>query len=225
MTRKTIAVIAVIAVILVIFCCAAMIIWDEPSNPLYQMGKAFKSLIHGGQDSADGEDTVLAKYGDSEITAKNVAYKKQLNMISNSGNTDDAPTDYQIVNQIAQSMIIIEEARRRGLDATQEEIDAMISNTEYAYSLPQGKEMLDMFLIGAGITFDEYLQLLREDAPAVIAKQKLLDAVGMEYCDANGIEFTKINPPAELLQAQQDFIEELFSQHASQIEYYIDVPE
>lgn len=48
--------------------------------------------------------------------------------------------------------------------------------------------MLDMFLIGAGITFDEYLQLLREDAPAVIAKQKLLDAVGMEYCDANGIE-------------------------------------
>lgn len=224
MKSKTIALIAVTAVIMLILCGAAIITQNEPDDPLYQVGKALRTWVLGEQNSIDTEGDVLARYGESEITVATVAYRKQLKMIY-SDSTEAAPTDYQIVNEIARSMMIREEANRRGLDATQEEIDAMISNTELAYSLPEGKEMLDPFLTGAGITFDEYLQLLRmEAAPAIIAKQKLLDAVGMEYCDANGIEFTKINPPAELTQAQNDYLEELFANHKSDIVYYIDIP-
>ncbi len=224
MKSKTIAVIAVTAVIMLILCGAAIITQNEPDDPLYQVGKAFRFWMKDEQNSLDHEGDVLARYGESEITVATVAYRKQLKMIY-SDSTEAAPTDYQIVNEIARSMMIREEVNRRGLDATQEEIDAMISNAELAYSLPDGKEILDPFLTGAEISFDEYLQLLRMEAPAVIAKQKLIDAVGMEYCAASGIEFTKINPPAELTQAQNDYLEELFANHKSDIVYYIDIPD
>jgi 2-oxoglutarate dehydrogenase complex dehydrogenase (E1) component-like enzyme len=85
--------------------------------------------------------------------------------------------------------------------------------------------MIDSFLEGAGISFDEYMDLVREQVPRNIARQKLIDAIGRQYCEEHGLEFTKINPPAEMVAAQKAYIEQLFEQNKDKIEYFIDIPE
>ena len=39
------------------------------------------------------------------------------------------------------------------------------------------------------------------------------------------MEFTKINPPAEMVAAQEAFIQKLFEENKHKIEYFIEIPE
>lgn len=82
--------------------------------------------------------------------------------------------------------------------------------------------MMDQYCEGANITIEEYFDLLEEQAPRVIARQKLLDAVGKKYCEENDLTFTKVNPPAEMVEARDVYVDELLTKAAGEITYYTD---
>lgn len=61
-----------------------------------------------------------------------------------------------------------------------------------------------------------------KSATRAIARQKLLDAFGQEYCEENGLTFTKVNPPAEMVEAREAYVDELMTKAAGEITYYTD---
>ena len=198
---------------------------EAEQNIFFQAGQFLKDFF-SKQNAPDADaPTVYAKYGDIIITADWVDYNRKMNILRGDAAAEKHKTDFDIVNRIIENEILFEEAKRRGLSATEEEINAMVNGAIGAYSLPEGKEMIDAYLKGAGITFEEYLAMLREQAPRTIARQKLKDAIGREYCEAHGLEFTKMNPPAEMVAAQEAFIQKLFEENKHKIEYYIEIPE
>lgn len=170
----------------------------------------------------NSNDTIVAKYKETEIMASIVSYHKEMDRLKN---PDAVRSDLEIINSILETVILLEEAERLGLSATDDEIESMVQNTLIVYESPDGKDMMDAYLAGAGMTLDEYLETLREQAPRIISRQKLLDHIGRQYCEEHDIEFTKLNPPAEMVAAQDAYIESLIEQNKAYIEYYIDIPE
>lgn len=219
-------VISCILILSILFCAVAITVTALSSdhNIFRQAGQFFRTALNGMASNVTQNNEVVAKYNGMPITVTAVEYNKSMNILRDEESAAERDTDIEVINKIIESMILQEEAERLGLSATDAEIEGMVSSAVEAYSLPQGKEMIDPFLEGAGITFDEYIVLLREQAPRVIARQKLIDEIGKQYCKQNGLEFTKINPPAELIAAQKAFIEQLFEQNKNKIEYFINNP-
>ena len=46
--------------------------------------------------------------------------------------------------------------------------------------------------------------------------------MGEEFCEQNGLTFTKVNPPKELVAAKEDYVDDLFEQAQGEIIYYTD---
>lgn len=187
-------------------------------NRFHLAGLYFKSA----HNKKAHDTTIIASYNGHNITADMVEYQRNMNMFRSDEAAKEYNTDIDVANRIIESIILLEEAEKLGLTATDAEIEELVSNTTRAYSMPEGKEMLDAYCEGAGITLDEYLELLREQAPRAIARQKLKDAVGKQYCEENGLTFTKVNPPEEMLRAQDIYIEKLFAKHKADIVYYME---
>ncbi len=110
-----------------------------------------------------------------------VTYEKNTSLLRNETGSVDRANDREIVDRIIENMIMIEEAEKLGLSATQIEIDDMVEMTKKAYDLPEGKKMMDEFFTTAEMTLEEYLGIIREQAPRVIARQKLRDMIAQEY--------------------------------------------
>lgn len=193
----------------------------QGGNIFHLAGQLYASFQ--AQSSTAGSGDILAKYNGTPITSTVVEYHKRMNIMRTEEAADKYNTDIEIVNIIIENMILLEEAERLGLSATDEEIESMIENTRRAYSLPDGKAMIDEYLEGAGLTFEEYLDAVKEQAPRIIARQKLKDSFGRQYCKEHGLTFTKVNPPAEMIAAQEAYIKDLFEQNKHKIEYFIDV--
>ena len=151
-------------------------------------------FFNSANDNKLRDTTIVASYNGQDITTNTVDYQRKMNIFRSEEAAKEYDTDIQIVNRIIESMLILEEAERLGFAATDAEIEEMV----------------------------EYFELQREQAPRVIARQKLMDAVGKQYCDENGLTFTKVNPPKEMLQAQEAYIEKLFAEHKADIVYYIE---
>lgn len=128
----------------------------------------------------------------------------------------------EMLMEILQNMVLYQEAIRLGYAATQSEIDALVTNNKQTYDIPEGKAMIDQYCANADITVDEYFAYLEAQVPRTIARQKLLDAVGKQYCDQHGLTFTKVNPPKEMTDAQDAYVTELFAQAQGEIIYYTD---
>lgn len=190
-------------------------------NIFYLAGQLFQQAT-GNPTDPNVSDPIVAKYKDNEIRASVVAYYKELDALKNQ-NATTVRSDLEIINSIIETLILLEEAERLGLSATDEEIQSMVQNTIRAYENPGGKEMMDAYLAGSGMTFDEYLAKIEEQAPRTITRQKMLDHIGKQYCEEHGIEFTKLNPPAEMVAAQDAYLRNLFEQNKDNIEYYIDI--
>lgn len=129
-------------------------------------------------------------------------------------------TAEESLTEILQNMVLYEEAIRLGYAATQSEVDALVENSKQAYATPEGKEMMNQYCEEVNLTIDEYFKYLGEQAPRTIARQKLLDAVGKEYCEDHGLNFTKVNPPKEMIDARDAYVAELFAQAQGDIIYY-----
>ena len=129
-------------------------------------------------------------------------------------------TAEEALREMLQNMVLYEEAVRLGYEATQSEMDAFMGNSKQTYATPEGKAMMDQYCEQAGLTIDEYFTVLEEQLPRTIARQKLLDAVGKQYCDEHGLTFTKVNPPQEMLDARDAYVAQLFAQAEGDITYY-----
>lgn len=180
------------------------------------------------QDNADvaefDESRLLAEFHGEKVYQADVEYYQNMNQLFSAG-AGDTKTTQEILTEILQNMVLFDEAQRLGYAATQEEIDAMVENVKRFYSIPEGKEMIERYCEAANITVDAYFEYLEAQAPRVIARQKLLNAVGKEFCEEHGLTFTKVNPPEEMVAAREAYIAELFAQAKDEIIYYIDTNE
>ena len=57
---------------------------------------------------------------------------------------------------------LLDEAEKRGLLATNEEIAEMVENTRPAYETPDGKKQMDEYFEAAGLTADEYFAQIEQ---------------------------------------------------------------
>ena len=174
------------------------------------------------QNDKISDPAIIASYNGYDITANMVEYQREMNLYRSEEAAKEYDTDMEIANRIIESVILLEEAERLGIAATDAEIEEMVDNAVRAYSTPEGKKTIDVYCQDFGITADQYFDLLREQASRTIARQKLQDAVGKQYCDENGLIFTKVNPPEEMRRAQDAYIKELLEKHKKDIVYYID---
>lgn len=169
--------------------------------------------------SEAGEPGLLAEYHGEKVYQTDVeAYSDTARLLA--GKDAELPTEREILTELLQNMVLLEEAQRLGYTATQDEIDAMVEGAKQGYALPEGKALLEEYCEWAGMTMDEYFAKLEAQAPRVIARQKLLNAVGEKFCEENGLTFTKVNPPPELVQAREYYVADLFAQARGEITYY-----
>lgn len=184
------------------------------------MGQYFKEAMSQESERAAVSDASLplAEYHGEKVYQREVEYYNKINNLS----AVESQTTEETLAEIMQNIVLYDEATKLGYAATQEEIDAMVANSRNAYETPEGKKMMDQYCEGANITIEEYFDLLEEQAPRVIARQKLLDAVGKKYCEENDLTFTKVNPPAEMVEARDVYVDELLTKAAGEITYYTD---
>ena len=179
---------------LCIFCLSILSSATEV-NPLYLAGTYFDQANQTDLQKTNFIETdgVVAIYDGEEISQAAIEYQRNMNIMRDAETASTYQTNQDIINNIVKNMMLLEEAERQGLTATQEEIDEMMDNAYMAYEIPEGKAMIDAYCDGAGLTTDEYFSLLREQIPDAIARQKLKDAIGMDYCEENGISPLKFH--------------------------------
>lgn len=167
-------------------------------------------------------DTVAAMFHGTVITKDQVEYQRKIAKLY--PDTLDADlSDKEIVDNIVRGLIMVEEAERLGLEVTQEEIDETIQLQRETYdTYPDARKMIDEFCSGMGMTLDEYFESMKTDLYATGSRQKLKDEYGREYCQKNGLEFTKVNPPQEMMDYIDEKVEALVSKHKDDVVYYID---
>lgn len=181
----------------------------------YSLGTIYQSNF---STPLDANDKVVAEYNGMTIHSSILAQQREIYRLTDT----QPPSDREIIDQIIEKKILEEEASRQGLSATQAEIDEMVQSVKDSYELPDGKKILDDYCQGAGITLEEYFDLVREQAPSILARRKLETALGEEYCQKHGMEYTKVNPPKEMTEAVDLAIEELVQAHADEIQYYLE---
>lgn len=163
-------------------------------------------------------EEVVAEYKGQPILASQLAQWRESYRLTGA----QPPSDQELLRQLVENLVLEEEAKRRGLAATQDEIDDMVQSVKDSYELPDGKEILDNYCKNAGITLEQYFDQVREVAPSILARRKLETALGEEYCQEHGLDYTTVNPPKELTEAVDQAIEELVQVHADEIQYYLE---
>lgn len=163
-------------------------------------------------------EEVVAEYKGQPILASQLAQWRESYRLTGA----QAPSDQELLRQLVENLVLEKEATRRGLAATQDEIDDMVQSVKDSYELPDGKEILDSYCKNAGITLEQYFDQVREVAPSILARRKLENALGEEYCQEHGLEYTTVNPSKELTEAVDQAIEELVQTQAGEIQYYLD---
>lgn len=163
-------------------------------------------------------EEVVAEYKGQPILASQLAQWRESYRLTGA----QPPSDQELLRQLVENLVLEEEAKRRGLAATQDEIDDMVQSVKDSYELPEGKEILDNYCKDAGITLEQYFDQVREVAPSILARRKLETALGQEYCQEHGMEYTTVNPPEELTEAVDQAMEELVQAHADEIQYYLE---
>lgn len=207
-----------ISLILIILCLLLLIgtgIYAAKfQSSEFSLGRLFR------QSRQEERGTLAATYKNHQVTKAEVAMMKEMRAVASGGAAKNI-TDREIAEDLILGYILLEEAERMGLTATEEEIEQMVDAAKLSYSIPDGKEILDEYCAGAGITIDEYYEILREQAPRTIARQKVKDAVGKAYCEENGIEFSKVNPPPEIAEAVEKYLKGLLKDRKGDIVYYL----
>ena len=163
-------------------------------------------------------EEVVAEYKGQPILASQLAQWRESYRLTGA----QPPSDQELLRQLVENLVLEEEATRRGLAATQDEIDDMVQSVKDSYELPEGKEILDNYCKDAGITLEQYFDQVREVAPSILARRKLETALGQEYCQEHDLEYTTVNPPEELTEAVDQAIEELIEAQADEIQYFLE---
>ena len=71
-----------------------------------------------------------------------------------------------------------------------------------------------------GITTEQYFDMVAEQLPRRMLRQRLRDTLGQEYCAQHGLEVTKVNPPEQMTKYVDQYLDNLLEAHRSEIKYY-----
>ncbi|MCQ2406602.1 MAG: SurA N-terminal domain-containing protein [Oscillospiraceae bacterium] len=211
--KKTIILIFIVVVLLAV---GVSVYAGIGGDTFFDFGKNYRKA----QNEISASD-VVAEYKDYKIYGASVEYLRSMSSAMDEKGASRYISDRDIVNSIIENIIVLEEAERMGLTASDEEVEEMVNSVKASYDIPSGKEMIDSYCEGAGITPEQYFDIISEQLPRTIARQKLKDEFGKKYCLEHGIEFTKDNPPQKMLDATDEYIKELFEQNKKSIVYYI----
>ena len=164
------------------------------------------------------DDPVVATYKDTQIHESLVAYEKQ-NQINVTG--DKTVSDADALDQILLNLIMLDEAEQRGLSVTQEEVDAELAGQRKNYEeYEEVRSYIDDYCTKMGITTEQYFDMVAEQLPRRMLRQRLRDTLGQEYCAQHGLEFTKVNPPEQMTKYVDQYLDNLLEAHRSEIKYY-----
>ena len=132
---------------------------------------------------------IAAVYGTHEITLEAVEQYRE-NVALAGG---EAPqSDRAVVDGLLRNLILLEEAEKRGIAATEAEIQAQIDATKQWYAENEEvKQRTDYYCASAGISFEEYLRILEAQLPRTIARAKFIDAVGRQEAEQTVTEALK----------------------------------
>ena len=115
---------------------------------------------------------------------------------------------------------MLDEAERRGLSVSQEEVDSEFAAQKKNYEeFPEVQAYIDEYCKAAGITLDDYYAAIQDQLPRVILRQKLRNALGQEYCAEHGLEFTKVNPPEQMQTYVENYLDGLLDTYRRDITY------
>lgn len=214
------SIVAVCVILCICLLCGAFAFAGPEQNTANIAGRLFKNARGADRGELQATD-VVAEYGSHKITKETVDYYRNMQALGFSANAEDsqAADDKEIAEQLIRNIILEEEAVRLGLAATDAEVEEMLKAVRQSYELAEGKQFIDDYCAGAGITVEEYFDLVAEQLPETITRQKLKDEYGRIYCKENGIEFTKVNQPAEMKEYVERRIDELFEAHKSDVIY------
>lgn len=189
------------------------------TSDMYNMGRFLKehdqSRENELQDS--GQKGLVASYKDLKIWKSSIEYEKKLDTLRE---TPLHESDQEIIDRLIEGQLLLEEAERRGIEVTDAEVEDMVSWVDQARETEDGRAMVDEYCAGLGITLDEYKEMIREQAPRTITRQKVRDAIGQDYCKEHDIEFTKVNQPQEMVDAVNAYIDGLLEAAQPEIVYY-----
>ena len=199
----------------------------EPTeSAMFIAGQHYKTILQTDGLSTSNETTIVASYHGHNITSRILEYQRDMNELFVSVGSASYETDREIINRIIRGIMLTEEAERLGLTATDDEINARMDSVLQAYSLPDGKEMIEVYCEGAGITVDEYFQKQREQIPESVAHRKLKNEICKQYCLDNNLEYNANAPLSEdMLAAEDAYIAALFERNKNDIVYYLDEAE
>ncbi len=94
---------------------------------------------------------------------------------------------------------MLDEAEQRGLSVTQEEVDAEMAGQRKNYEeYEEVRSYIQEWCTKMGITTEQYFDMVAEQLPRRMLRQRLRDTLGQEYCAQHGLEFTKVNPPEQM---------------------------
>ena len=99
---------------------------SEMVSNFFAAGQYFKQANDSKGNSTNTQDAVLAKYKDTAITALTVEYQKNMNIIRSEELANKNQTDRDVIDNIIENLILLEEAERLGLAATEDEIEAIV---------------------------------------------------------------------------------------------------
>lgn len=123
-------------------------------------------------------ERIAAVYGEHEITREAVEHYRETAALAGG---EAAQSDREIVDLLLRNLILLEEAEKRGIAATEAEIQAQLDATKQWYAENEEvKQRIDDYCAGAGISFEEYLRIIEAQIPGTIARAKLINAVGRQ---------------------------------------------
>ena len=92
-------------------------------------------------------------------------------------------------NLIIENVVLEQKAAEMGFEVTDEEVAREVEfQKQYYNSIPQYKEIVDDYCLGAGITLDEFFSELTESFKRSMSRTKLRDYVVGEYLAETGRE-------------------------------------
>ena len=127
------------------------------------MGQAY------AEASGRTDDPVIAAFKGTEIRQSRIDYEKQIMTVMEGRTTAG---DAQALNRRLRNLAMLEEAERRGLTVTQEEVHYELNRQRQLYADEEGvREMLDDYCENAGITIEQHFSMQEELMPHYILRQ------------------------------------------------------
>jgi SurA N-terminal domain. len=216
-----------IALITLFILLASMVVYST-----FAVGGANKDDFLLGEifnpEKASKDDTIVATFKGQPITGAELDRQMKINDFTASttypeGYTPPAKkTEAEAVDQLLLDKILLEEAKKRGLLASDEDVANAMKSLKEVYEIPEGKVRIDEVCKGMGMTFDEYWAYTEEYMPRTISRQNVLAEFKQQYCESNGLDLTvmDVDQYEEYEAALDEYQTSLLSAYNADIEYF-----